>query len=894
MSLYETEVLVDTPFAFYRMDDTGNAMADSVGSLDGEYLPVDALGSSYIGPGPEHGTKSMYFRPVHNGVPQGAWIPPDTLLDGIKAVEYWVYLPTDGTFSLNLLFGINRRFERTGTYPNYSFSELTPWWGVDRSGPYVFDWWPTVNLSGGSQLLPDQNYVPDANSPAWHHVVISDDGVDTYLYLDGTQVGVLNSTGLLAGNSSAGLMLGGPQDGSTGIGWLKYSGLALYDHNLTSTRVQAHWEATAKAEFESEASQGTTADANLIIGPPLYAEAGVLIFGEASLYTGARFDSDSTLAVTADAALSVPRPLASEPDISVTADTANLLTGILFASEPTFSITVDSALTATRPVAHKGTPTLDPGWHLIKLCHQNPATASTGFSEYLDGTGVDIYIVDSGINYYHEDFTYFRAQALPDFIDDLKSGPSVPDGWDENGHGTLSASLAAGTNSGIARNSRVFSARVFDKDGEGATQVKVMEAVDAIITHHNAKGGSRPSVINASLGTEPSESYPYVLYNDPIVPDDDIMEEAFQAAVDAGIVVVVSAGNGFLDTEGALVGRMNASYVSPARLDAAITVGAAGQSMGIASFSNYGPAVDCFAPGVAVRGADYEGDYDYRYDSGTSFSSPLVAGICALYLQTNPNAAPDEVHDFIVNASRKGYVVGAETAYTTDGVIDSETTLQYIYDPDGYWVPGGEYYGPIDYPEDDPTANRFAYLYFVETTLEFDPTQSSSLGVVKSGNLPVFAIRASSTTTFGESRAVWYALANQSAEWLEIDQRTGVLLGVAPQVEVSEEVSFTVKASDGVNVEEKDFTLSVSPVHSSDLRVRGFVVLESEGSPLQRLVRAYYRASGALLGAAYSDDMTGEFEIYVPSYGEYTLMAFDEAEGVVSNPRIVDHVFVSP
>src|SRR5690606_11698057 len=110
-------------------------------------------------------------------------------------------------------------------------------------------------------------------------------------------------------------------------------------------------------------------------------------------------------------------------------------------------------------------------------------------------------------------------------------------------------------------------------------------AIEAI-----ASDGYRPAVVNMSLGGEPS----------------DALDAAVRSAIQDGFTFVVAAGNSFSD----------ARNFSPARVAEAITVGATDVNDIRAWFSNYGPGLDLFAPGMLVQSAWYTGDADTAMLSG--------------------------------------------------------------------------------------------------------------------------------------------------------------------------------------------------------------------------------------------------------------------------------------
>jgi hypothetical protein len=119
------------------------------------------------------------------------------------------------------------------------------------------------------------------------------------------------------------------------------------------------------------------------------------------------------------------------------------------------------------------------------------------------------------------------------------------------------------------------------------------------------------------------------------------IDDAVNALVDEGVTVVVAAGNDGADS---------CNY-SPGRASKCFNVGSSTSTDSRSSFSNYGTCVDIFAPGSTIYSAWYTGDNTYAKLSGTSMAAPHVCGATALYLNTNPNATPAEVEDYLVNNS---------------------------------------------------------------------------------------------------------------------------------------------------------------------------------------------------------------------------------------------------
>ena len=252
-----------------------------------------------------------------------------------------------------------------------------------------------------------------------------------------------------------------------------------------------------------------------------------------------------------------------------------------------------------------------PSWGLDRI-DQRDLPLDSSYTYPNTASNVRAYIIDTGIRITHQDFggrAVWGTNTTGDGND-----------TDCNGHGTHVAGTAGGTAHGVAKEVALVAVKVLDCIGSG-TFAAVIAGVDWVTGDHAA---ATPAVANMSLGAGGTN---------------DALETAVRNSIADGVVYAIASGGSNSD----------ACNFTPARVAEALTANASDTNDARASFSNFGPCTDIFAPGVTITSAWNTSDTATSTLTGTSMATPHIAGGAALIYSANPGLTAAQVASAILS-----------------------------------------------------------------------------------------------------------------------------------------------------------------------------------------------------------------------------------------------------
>jgi subtilisin family serine protease len=290
---------------------------------------------------------------------------------------------------------------------------------------------------------------------------------------------------------------------------------------------------------------------------------------------------------------------------------------------------------------------------------------------------VNVAVLDTGIDAQHPDLRVAGGA-------NCTGGAGYDDRY---GHGTHIAGIVGALDNsigvvGVAPGARLWAVKVLDDHGNGSVS-DLLCGIDWVASTRSRRDpAERIAIANLSVGGSGSDD------GHCGQVDDDLLHQAVCRSAAAGVTYVAAAGNDHVD----------ASTVIPAAYPEVITVSALADSDGkrgsaggppscrsgeeddtLASFSNFGPAVDLIAPGVCIlstmptRGTALGDQGGYGVLTGTSFAAPHVAGAAALWLSRHPDATPADVRRALLTAGNYDWDNSSDPDGIKEPLVDVST-----------------------------------------------------------------------------------------------------------------------------------------------------------------------------------------------------------------------------
>jgi serine protease len=240
-----------------------------------------------------------------------------------------------------------------------------------------------------------------------------------------------------------------------------------------------------------------------------------------------------------------------------------------------------------------------------------------------NGARTHVYVIDSGVSPIQAEFDN-RVTGGVSFIGDGRGT------GDCNSHGTSTAALIGGRTWGIAKLANLHPVRIFGCSND-VDKAKIIAGLDWVRANH-----VKPAVASLGVGGR------WLIGS---------LEEAANRLIDSGVVLVGGVANN---------GAQECDYRFPETVSRAVIAGASTYWDQRLSISNYGPCVDVYAPGEFVLTIDHAGEVLSR--TGTSAAIAHVAGVAALYMDSNVPPPASEVGPFITATATRHVLSGVSSA----------------------------------------------------------------------------------------------------------------------------------------------------------------------------------------------------------------------------------------
>jgi len=319
------------------------------------------------------------------------------------------------------------------------------------------------------------------------------------------------------------------------------------------------------------------------------------------------------------------------------------------------------------------------------------------------GVGINVAVIDTGVNYDHLDLSANYKGGI-----DIRNDDTDPD--DDHGHGSHVAGILAA----VAGNEEVIEGVIGTAPGANIYGVKVLSSSGSgsysdIISGIQWSSDNGMNVASLSLGGGASQA----------------LCDAVTAAYIKGVLVIAAAGN-----SGNPPGKGD-NVLYPANCDDAIAVAATNQDDNRASFSSTGPQVEISAPGVSIYSTHL--DQNYKTFSGTSMATPHVSGVAALVFASGSYSNQD-VRTILQETANDLGPSGRDSKYGF-GLVNPVDAVDYVTSPiSNILANPSSTSATITWTTDEAATSRVDYgLDISYGSFVFDPTSDTSHNIELTG-----------------------------------------------------------------------------------------------------------------------------------------------------------------
>ncbi len=434
------------------------------------------------------------------------------------------------------------------------------------------------------------------------------------------------------------------------------------------------------------------------------------------------------------------------------------------------------------------------------------------------GNNVTIAVVDSGVQSDHE---FLQGRVEPTGFNSITSGGTC---YDDRGHGTQVAGVIV---SNTLDNVKIKPYKVLDNTGEG-TVSQVVLGIDAAIEDN-------VDIINLSMS---------------MVGENNTLKEACDRAYNAGIAVIVAAGNKGYD--------MAINNISPGNFENVISVVSCSNTRYVSSFSNYGGNADCAAPGQNIISSYLNNTY--KISSGTSMAAPFICAAVSYLLSKNPDLTPDELQTGILeNFQWCLGDIAAKCVFPSNVVETSNATDKPVFKYPDCTFAGSAL---VEFEETPNTQIYYTFdgtnYYFYDEPFEITETTTVTAFAIESGKYQ-------STTTKST-----YKKADTASNEFVVDNEgnltayngTSLNVTVPSFVNGNPVVSIRAGAFSSVNIESVTFTNTLKTIETNAFKNHS--TLQSFYAPNLQFVGDYAFSGCAMLTTFNAPQLTdlgeGSFE----------------------------------